>query len=554
MPARRILSVWFPRLGAERLLRHMSATGDVPLAVVQEVGQARIISALSEAAEAAGLQVGQPLRDAHAMCADLVTRAQNPRAEAAFLAALQRWAGQFSPWVAAQDTNGLVLDITGCAHLFGGEEAMMQAMADGAQGFGLSVQAGLADTVGAAWALARYAGRTPGHGRSGDAIDQEARATRSRAAKRRHWERGGPAVQPTATPGAAGHALRIAAPGQTRSALADLPVAALRLEPEVIEQLGRMGLRRVGDLTGQPRAPLARRFGRGLLLRMDQALGAVPEPVSPAREAPRFATRLTLPEPIGLRDDILAGLDRLLPRLGQLLRDQGQGARRVRLQAGRVNDTMQTLEIGLARASHDPARIRPLLDMKLDEIDAGFGIDMLRLEAVQVEPVHARTVTGHAGATEAAHARANGETAMADLLGRMGARIGLDAITRRHPASSHIPEKTAQVLAAAWSEPATGWSASPTPRPLLIWRPEPVMAPDGPRPPRQFRWRGRAHDLAHATGPERISPEWWLDEPEWRSGVRDYWQVVTARGERLWLFYAHGAAISSGWFCQGSFA
>jgi len=553
MPVRRILSVWFPRLGAERLLRHMGATGDVPLAVVQEVGQTRVISALSEVAEAAGLQIGQPLRDAHAMCADLVARAQNPRAEAAFLAALQRWAGQFSPWVAAQGTDGLVLDVTGCAHLFGGEQAMMQAMADGAQGFGLSMRAGLADTVGAAWALARYAGRAPGHDRSGDAIDQEARATRSRAAKRRHWERGGPAVQPTATPGTADHALRIAPPGQTRSALADLPVAALRLEPEVIEQLGRMGLRRVGDLTGQPRAPLARRFGRGLLLRMDQALGAVPEPVSPAREAPHFATRLTLPEPIGLHDDILAGLDRLLPRLGQLLQDQGQGARRVRLQVGRVNDTMQTIEIGLARASHDPARIRPLLEMKLDEIDAGFGIDMLRLEAVRVEPVHACTVTGHAGATEAAQARANGETGMADLLGRLGARIGLDAITRHHPASSHIPEKTAQVLAAAWSEPATNWPTPPTPRPLLIWRPEPVTAPDSPSPPGHFRWRGRAHDLAHATGPERISPEWWLDEPEWRNGVRDYWQVVTARGERLWLFYAHGAAMSSGWFCQGSF-
>src|SRR6056297_4149570 len=293
MPVRRILSVWFPRLGAERLLRHMGATGDVPLAVVQEVGQTRVISALSEVAEAAGLQVGQPLRDAHAMCADLVTRAENPRAEAAFLAALQRWAGQFSPWVAAQGTDGLVLDVTGCAHLFGGEQAMMQAMADGAQGFGLSTRAGLADTVGAAWALARYAGRAPGHERSGDAIDQEARATRSRAAKRRHWERGGTA--PMAQGG--GIAPRIAPPGQTHGALADLPVAALRLDPETVAQLGRLGLRRVGDLTGQPRAPLARRFGRGLVMRLDQALGAAPEPISPQREAPRFATRLTLPEP-----------------------------------------------------------------------------------------------------------------------------------------------------------------------------------------------------------------------------------------------------------------
>ena len=552
MPARRLLSVWFPRLGAERLLRRMGADNDLPFAVVEETGQMQVLSSVSVAAEAAGLRAGQPLRDAHAMCAGLVTRARNAQAEAGFLTALVRWAGRFSPWVAEQGGDALVLDITGCAHLFGGEAAMMDTVAQEAGALGLTARCGLADTVGAAWALARYAGCTPGHDRSGDAIDQEARATRSRAAKRRHWERGGaaPAVH-TQTQGAAP---RIAPPGQTHGALADLPVAALRLKPEMVAQLGRLGLRRVADLTGQPRAPLARRFGRGLVMRLDQALGAVPEPISPRREAPRFATRLTLPEPIGLTDDMLAALDRLVPRLCELLREQGQGARRVRLQAWRVDDTMQAIEAGLARPAQEPDRIRPLLALKLDEIDAGFGIEMLRLEAVQVEPVHARTITGHAGAMEAARARAAGETALEDLIGRIGGRIGLDAITRRHPASSHIPEKTAQVLAAAWSEPARDWPAPPTPRPLVMWRPEPVNAPDRPTPPERFRWRGRAHDLACAKGPERIAPEWWLDEPEWRSGVRDYWQVTTARGERLWLFYAHGAALSSGWFCQGSFA
>lgn len=551
MPARRILSVWFPRLGAERLLRRLGAGHDLPFAVVDQTGQTQILSSLSAAAGAAGLRLGQPLRDAHAMCAGLVTRARNAQAEAAFLQALLRWARHFSPWVAIEGADGLALDITGCAHLFGGETALMERLAQEAGGFGLTARCGLADTVGAAWALARYAGHAPGHERSGDAIDQEARATRSRAAKRRPWERGGTAPAAQGDRGTAG---RIAPPGQTHGALADLPVAALRLDPETVAQLGRLGLRRVGDLTGQPRAPLARRFGRGLVLRLDQALGAVPEPVSPQRETPHFATRLTLPEPIGRTEDILAALDRLLPRLCERLRDRGQGARRVRLQAWRVDETVQSIELGLARAAQAPERIRPLLEMKLDGIDPGFGIDMLRLEAVQTEPVHARTVTGHIGATEAARARMAGDTGLDDLMGRIGGRIGLEAITRRHPASSHIPEKTAQVLAAAWSEPATGWPALPVPRPLMMWRPEPVMAPDHPSPPGRFRWRGRGHELACAKGPERIAPEWWLDEPNWRSGVRDYWQVTTAKGDRLWLFYAHGAALSSGWFCHGRFA
>jgi protein ImuB len=551
MSKRRVLSVWFPRLGAERLLRRDPPPGDVPFAVVRDTGQMQVLSSLSEGASAAGLSVGQPLRDAHAMCGQLVTRLQNPQAEAAFLRTLTRWAGRFSPWVAAEGADALLLDISGCAHLFGGEVGLVQEMTSTAAGLGLTARCGLADTVGAAWALARYAGVQPSSLRTGDAIDQEARATRSRAAKRRHWERGGAA--PALVPPEAGDLPCIAAPGKAYSAMAPLPVAALRISPEMVADLGRVGLRKVGDLLGQPRAPLARRYGRALILRLDQAIGAAAEPVSPATPAPRFATRLTLPEPIGLEEDVRAGLDRLVPRLCDLLQAKGRGARRVRLEAWRVDHTMQWIEAGLARATHTPDRIIPLLAHRLEEIDAGFGIEMLRLDAVQTEAITERHATGHLDASRAAQARHDRGTAVEDLMGRIGGRLGMDALTRRHPVSSHIPEKTAQVLAAAWSEPAESWPAPPTPRPLLLWRPEPVHAPEHPRLSARFRWRGRTHDLVEARGPERIAPEWWLDDPDWRNGVRDYWQVITQDGERLWLFYAHGAAKSAGWFCHGRF-
>ncbi|MEX0304839.1 MAG: DNA polymerase Y family protein, partial [Leisingera sp.] len=191
--------------------------------------------------------------------------------------------------------------------------------------------------------------------------------------------------------------------------------------------------------------------------------------------------------------------------------------------------------------------------------DAGYGIDMLRLEALQTEAIHDRTPAGHAEAGAAARARQEArqedEAALEDLIGRLGARLGLEAITRYHPAESHIPEKTFTVQAAAWSEPAADeWPRAPRPRPLLLWRPELVHAPQVPQVPERFRWRGRDWDLASAEGPERIAPEWWLEDPEWRSGVRDYWIVVTACGARLWLFFAHGGALSGGWFCHGSFA
>ena len=553
MKTRRILSLWFPQFGANRLMRRDPILADIPLAVVEERHNAQVISSLNTAATRAGLRVGQPVRDAHAMCESLVTRTRSRPAEEVFLQAVQRWAGKFSPWVAPEADDGLVVDLTGCAHLFGGEESLLGVVQQDCEDLGLFVRMGLADTRGAAWALARFAGQQAGSHRNGDAIDQEARATRSRAGKRRHWTKGGAAPPVTLGPEAEAH--RIAAPGQSYSALAPLPVAALRLDPDVTAQLSRLGIRRVRDLLGQPRASLARRFGRGLVMRMDQAMGSAPEPVSPAKAPDHFAVRMTLPDPIGLEEDILAGLDRLLPRLCDALKRKGRGVRRVLFQAYRSDHDVQSVAVGLARAVRDPARIRPLIALKLAEIDPGFGIDMLRLEAVQTEPIHDRAPVGHLEAGAAVSAKLARHTAMDDLIGRIGARVGLEAITRLAPASSHIPEKASTTLAAAWSAAHEGvWPAPGNPRPLLMWQPEPVQAPDTPRVPQVFRWRGQTLRQTHAVGPERIAPEWWLDDPNWRSGVRDYWVTETEDGQRLWLFYAHGHLMSSGWFCHGSYA
>lgn len=551
MPHRRILALWFPRLGAERVLRLERAPLEQPLAITDDVRNAQLLTSVCARASAQGVHVGQSVRDAHALCAQLVTRTRNAQAEAAFLTVLRRWAGKFSPWVSEQPPDGLAIDLTGCAHLFGGEGPLLEHLQADCADLGLSVRCGIADTLGAAWALARYAGQRGQHHRNGDAIDQEARATRSRAVKRRNWEKGGAAPASVAP---SGDAPQIAAPGKTHSALADLPVAALRLEADQTAELARLGLRRIGDLAGQPRAGLARRFGRGLVLRLDQAFGSAPEPISPARAPLHFAVRMTLPDPIGLEADVAAGVDRLLPRLCDRLREKGRGARVLRLQAFRADHTMQSLDVILARASDDPDRLRPLLAMKLGDLDAGFGIDMLRLEALRSEPLHARTRVGHLGAARAVSDRLAKGTALDDLTGRLGARIGMEAITRRHPVSSHIPEKTAQVLAAAWSDPAEQWPPPPSPRPLLMWRPEPVNAPAVPHVPGTFRWRGRDMAARGAYGPERIAPEWWLDDPDWRSGVRDYWRVQTEQGDRLWLFFAHGGTMSAGWFCHGAFA
>ena len=548
----RILSLWFPSFGADFIRRRYPSLSGQPLVISDTVGNVQVLTSASKEAQRAGLSAGQTLRNAHAMCDRLHVRQRNALAEARFLLVLRRWAGKFSPWVSEEGTTGLVIDITGCAHLLGGEEALMQTAQEDCENMGLDVRLGLADTRGAAWALARYAGQTAQSNRSGDAIEQEARATRSRAG-RRHWTKGGSAPDVRQTTSMSG--LRIAPSGRTYAALADLPVAALRLEADVTAQLGRLGLRKISDLTGQPRAALARRFGRGLVYRLDQALGSAPEPISPARPPAHFAVRLTLPEPIGLVEDILAGIDRLLPHLCKQVEAKQRAIRRLRMEAHRADHGVEHIDIALARPSTTPHHIRPLLELKLDKIDAGFGIDMLRLEALQTEPVYQTSAVGHLDAGRAVAERLAKADALDDLMGRLGARVGMEAITRLHPASSHIPEKTAKVLAAAWSEPPKDpWPAAAGPRPLLLWEPEIVQAHETPEVPSEFRWRGRTHVMADARGPERIAPEWWLDDPNWRTGTRDYWRVTLKNGEMLWLYYAHGGALSPGWFCQGAFA
>lgn len=557
MPGRRILSLWFPRLAADRVARLRAEAVPLPLAVVGDHNGAQVLVSLSAEAEAAGLSPGQALRDATAICPTLLTVPADPLAEARFLLTLRRWAGRFSPWVAEEPPAGLMIDLTGAAHLYGGEGGVLAQMTEDCEGLGLTVRAAIADTPGAAWGLARYARADAAPVRSGDAIDQEARATRSRAAKRRGWERGGGAPRPVPARGA--EVAVIAVPGRLHEALAPLPLAALRLDRDVVDRLMRLGLRQIGDIMGIPRAALARRFGADTLRRLDQAMGLEPEPVSPARPPMHFAVRLTLPDPIGLRSDVEAALDRLLPPFCDKLKAKGRGVRRVLFQGFRADGGVASVEVGLARAADSPDRIRPLLHLKLDQIDAGFGIDCLRLEALATEAVSAVQHRGQLEVTAQALASAGrvpagSAQALEDLIGRLGARLGTEAVLRLHPADSHVPAKSARLLMAAWSQPHDSpWPAPPAPRPLIMFRPEPVDAPGTRDLPARFRWRRRDFTVRMAAGPERLQPEWWFEDPDWRGGTRDYWRIETEGGERLWLFYGQGGAVTEQWYCEGLF-
>ena len=499
------MSLWFPRLASDRALRRKPQDG--PFALSLRTGSADRIHCLNAAAEAAGLSRDMGLADARALCPGLRSAPAAPEADARFLRLLARWSGRYCPWIGLDGADGLVLDITGSAHLRGGEAALVGDLRARLGRAGLTLRSGLADTRGAAWALAHTGGG-------------------------------------------------IAPAGATAAALGPLPVAALRLDGATCGVLERLGIATVAELAALPRATVTRRFGPVVLLRLDQALGAVGEQIAPLADPPRFAAQMTLAEPIGLARDVMAGIERMLPPLCRRLEERGQGARVLQLTLRRVDHGTQQVELRLARPMREPARLLPLFARGVEGADAGFGIDRIRLEAVQVETLVLRQTGprydswrgGQDGGQDSGQDGGRDDR-LDDLITRLGNRVGLENITRFLPADSHIPERGFIVAPAAYSAPGGPWPV-PRPRPLRLFAPEPITA-QGARPPERFRWRRMALTTARATGPERIAPEWWLEDDAWRSGLRDYWRVETRQGRRLWLFYT---PQQPGWFVQGEFA
>ncbi|AUR13173.1 protein imuB-like protein [Phaeobacter inhibens] len=487
--ARRVVSIWFHRFASDRFLRQYPLSG--PFALTIKHSNTNRLYCLNAEATRQGLHQGMAHSDARAFCPDLQTAAADIYRDQQFLLILRRWATRYCPWVGLEGRDGLVLDISGSSHLFGGETGMLNAIRNGLMRVGLSAQIGLADTRGAAWALAHY-----GEGQ--------------------------------------------AATGDMLPALQHLPVAALRLDEKTTTALIRLGLRKIGALATTPRAPLARRFGANVLMRLDQALGHQAEEITPLTAPPHYGVRMTLPEPIGLISDVMAGTERLLTQLCAKLKTHEMGARVFVITLRRVDLDQQEVELRLARALRDPQRILPLFEKELAEIDAGFGIEQLRLEATQTEALPTQQMS---------HVATDGDDRLEDLITRIGTRIGLENIQRFLPADSHIPERSFIVAPAAYSATASGWTCK-TPRPLCLFPPEPIPG-SGPYPPNHFRWRRVSLTTGHTIGPERITPEWWLEDDNWRSGMRDYWRVETTQGRRLWLFYT---PQNPGWFVQGEFA
>ena len=521
------------------------------------------IAALNDAAARLELKVGMALADARAMYPKLAVADADFAGDCQTLRAIADWCNRYTPLVgidAGDAPDGLMLDISGCAHLFGGEAALCRDLVARLGEHGFEARVAVADTPGCAWAIAR-------HG-----------------------------------------ALPVVPRGGAREALLPLPLAALRLEPNIVAALAQVGLKRIGDVLEEPRAPLAARFGEIFVRRLDQALGDEDEPITPCLPVPRYIAEQRFAEPIALERDVLGTIEHLAQELARALERRGEGVRLLQLALFRADGKVKRIEVGAGEPLRDAARMMRLFVDRLaavgEDCDPGFGFDAVQLLALAAERLDPAQ-TGFGVPNQAAE--------LAHLIDRLGARFGPRRVSRIVPQDTHIPEFAAigvpahsvAGVAELTLPPRSGREGrppeavgvggaqqnSPHPQPLpttrfarggrgeeqargegenrqdslapvrpmrLFAQPERIEAvaevPDGP--PVRFRWRRVLHEVAHAEGPERIAMEWWRDEGG-RALTRDYYRVESRDGVRVWLYreglYARETAQPR-WFLHGLFA
>jgi protein ImuB len=457
------------------------------------------------------------LADARARHPDVDVVEADAEADRRLLTALADWCDRYTPLVAIDGEDGLFLDIAGCAHLFGGEAPMVADLVRRLAEQGFDARPGLASTPGMAWTAARFSL---------------------------------PAIEC----------------GEEEEALAPLPLAALRLDPAMRSGLESVGLRVVGSIIHAPRAPLARRFGKTLILRLDQALGAVEEAISPRLPVAILSAERHFAEPLLRLEDIERTVLMLAATLKADLERRGEGARRLQLALFRVDGAVNRIAVGTSRPMREPAPIGRLFHERLaalgERVDAGYGFDLVRLGVLAAAPFEDAQADLVANAPD-------GEEDMAFFADRVRARLGEGALLRPVMVESHIPERAVSNAPAALAEtkqavavgaralPASDTEIRHAERPIRLFpRPEPVEVtaevPEGP--PAHFRWRRASYRVARAEGPERIAPEWWLDDGETRT--RDYFRVEDMEGRRFWLYRQglYGEAEAPRWFMQGMFA
>lgn len=497
--AKRYLSIWFPFLLTDWMaIRRPEWKERARVCAGASHGRMMVI-ATNQLANAQGIHNGMPLADSRAIVHELEVFDEKPGRKEKLLEGLARWAIRYTP-LSSTDPDGVLLDITGCCHLWGGEEAYLKHITSRLQSSGYCVKAAIADTIGAAWALSRY-----------------------------------------------GQGAEIVAPHEQHFALLSLPPAALRIPGETTEKLHKLGLNRIERFIQMPRSTLRRRFGENLLIKIAQAIGEEPEAFTPITIIQEFEERLACLEPIRTAKAIEIAIERLLDKLCLRLKTEGLGLRKAQLKGYRIDGKTTSTAIGTNRPSDDPLHLMKLFALHISGIAPGMGIELFTLTAEKTEKMERpqeKIWAGQAGLDS---------QPLAELLDRVAGKVGKNAIRRYLPRADYWPERAVKQAKDLSEDSGIGFH-NPLNRPIqLLPRPEriEVTAPIPDYPPMLFIYQGLRHSIKKADGPERLERAWWLEEGE----HRDYYTVEDEKGNRYWLFRSgHYAAENSAWFIHGFFA
>jgi protein ImuB len=498
--SKRIISIWFRHLTTDWFVIRQPALKDVPFVLAAPERGRMVVKAANALAEANGIEMGMVVADARAVFPSLQVIDDKPELAGKLLHALAVWCIRYTPIAAVDPPNGLLLDVTGCAHLWGGEQSYLKDVVLKLQNSGYDVRAAIADTVGAAWAICRYG-------------------------------QGSPIVET----------------GRQADALLALPPAALRLEPDMIQRMQKLGLYQIRSFIGMPRSVLRRRFGQFLLDRLDQALGPSNEIIEPVQPAESYQERLPSMEPIVMDTGIKIALQRLLETLCQRLAGEGKGLRTAIFRGYRMDGEIEQIDIVTNGPSCHVSHLFKLFELKIPTIEPALGIELFMLEAPVVEDIDpVQETLWRTG-------RGNEDTGLLELLDRLAGRAGMQAIRRYLPDEHYWPERSVKIAESLLEKPQTAWRTDLL-RPVhLLSKPEPIEAsaamPD--YPPMLFRYKGKVHKVLRADGPERIEREWWLE-----GGLhRDYYCLEDESGARYWVFrLGHYNEKKPEWFIHGFFA
>lgn len=496
---KRFLSIWLPYLVTDSIIKYDPDLKDKAFVLSFKEKGRMIIKAASPLAVKEGIGPGKVLADARAILPGLHVMDHEPATAPKLLLAMAEWCVRFAPLVAVDGQDGLLLDISGCSHLWGGEEAYMRTITGRFGQGGYHVRAAIADTIGTAWAMARFA----------------------------------MAEYP------------IVASNEQAAALALLPPEALRLAHPLLQSMQQLGFRMIGQFMNIPPQTLRRRFGDALLQRLGQGIGSYPEVLKPVVPAEPYIERLPCLEPIGTATGIRIALEALLQATCSRLQKENKGIRTAIFKAYRIDGDIQRISIGTNRASHNVRHLFGLFEQKIPTIEPALGIELFALEVPAVED---------AGDTqEKLWSEKGAHTQIARSLDNIAGKVGAHTIKRYLPVAQHWPERSIKLATSLTETPAMPWPVDKF-RPIqLLSRPEPidVMVPLPDYPPLLFIHKGKVFKLSKADGPERIEQEWWISE-----GLpRDYYRVEDERGARYWIFRSgHYAEGNAQWFLHGFFA